>query len=152
MIPARRICWHRACSMAAQLMSDQSSTLVKPGSSSSPKAKVISISQARRFRDLQRGERGFSPELSDEEYAYQARILGMDKLALLEEMVRFQQERSARGDLTPLMMRQGRYLFKALEEKAETEELRLLARSYRRHLDHELSERHRQELSEETAD
>ncbi len=74
-----------------------------------------------------------------EDHAYQARILGMDKLELLEEMVRFQEERSRVGKLSLEMMVRGRYLFKALEENAETEELRLLARSFRRHLDYELA-------------
>ncbi|MBU6375328.1 MAG: hypothetical protein KGQ59_04990 [Bdellovibrionales bacterium] len=107
-------------------MSDQSSTLEEK-----PQAKIIPISSARRARHL---------ISDDEEYAYQARILGMDKLALLEEMVRFQQERSERGALSLQMMNRGKYLFKALEEKAETQELRLLARSYRRHLEFEMTE------------
>jgi hypothetical protein len=93
-------------------------------------SKIISLDAARRIRDL---------STKDEEYAYQARILGMDKLALLEEMVRFQQERSRNGELTLEMIARGKYLFKALEERAETQELQLLARSYRRHLDHEMS-------------
>jgi hypothetical protein len=38
------------------------------------------------------------------------------------------------------MMARGKYLFKALEERAETQELQLLARSYRRHLEHEMSQ------------
>ncbi len=62
----------------------------------------------------------------------------MNKIELLEEMVRFQEERSEKGHLTPSMMIQGRILFRALEQHAETEELRLLASSYRRHLEHEL--------------
>ncbi|MEN9722409.1 MAG: hypothetical protein RJB38_395 [Pseudomonadota bacterium] len=109
-------------------MSDPRSTS-KP---SPPEAKVISLAEARQLRWA--GSR-------EEHYAYQARILGMDKLALLEEMVRFQQKRSERGELTPQMILQGKSLFKALEEKAETEELRSLARSYRRHLEHELAAR-----------
>lgn len=74
-----------------------------------------------------------------EDYAYQAKILSMDKMELLEEMIRFQEERSQLGQLTPGMMLRGRYLFKALEETAETQELRILTRSYRRHLEHELN-------------
>lgn len=70
---------------------------------------------------------------------YRAKILGMDKLELLEEMVRFQEERSRVGHLTPKMMIEGKILFKALEESAETNELRLLTRSYRRHLEFELA-------------
>ncbi|OFZ18950.1 MAG: hypothetical protein A2X94_13455 [Bdellovibrionales bacterium GWB1_55_8] len=71
---------------------------------------------------------------------YKARILGMDKLELLEEMVAFQQERSSTGHLTLSMMIRGRILFKALEQNAETQELLLLTRSYRRHLEFELAE------------
>ncbi len=73
---------------------------------------------------------------------YQARILGLDKLGLLEEMIRFQEERSLMGESMPdEMMMRGKFLFKALEEKAETEELRLLSRSFRRHLEVELDQR-----------
>ncbi len=71
--------------------------------------------------------------------AYHARILSMDKLELLEEMVRFQEERTRAGRLTPSMMVRGKLLFKALEENAETQELKILTRSYRRHLDLELA-------------
>jgi len=78
-------------------------------------------------------------EAEQEDFAYRAMILGMDKLELLEEMIRFQEERSRLGQLTPEMMVRGKHLFKALEENAETQELRLLTRSYRRHLEHELS-------------
>jgi hypothetical protein len=77
-------------------------------------------------------------EAENEDHAYKAMILSMDKLELLEEMVRFQEERSRLGELTPLMMVRGRYLFQALEETAETQELKLLTRSYRRHLEFEL--------------
>jgi len=77
---------------------------------------------------------------TDEEYAYRARILVMEKAQLLEEMVAFQQERSRVGQLTRSMMVRGKYLFRALEERAETNELRILARSYRRHLEFELDE------------
>lgn len=69
---------------------------------------------------------------------YRARIAGMDKLELLEEMVTFQQERSQSGNLTRDMMERGIILFKALEETATTPELRLLTRAYHRHLVHEL--------------
>lgn len=70
--------------------------------------------------------------------AYQKRIQKMDKLELLEEMMRFQEERTQAGHLTlPLILR-GQILFKALEERAETRELTQLARSYRKHLKLEL--------------
>ncbi len=77
--------------------------------------------------------------MESDDHAYQARILSMDKLELLEEMVRFQEERSRLGHLTLTMMVRGRYLFSALEKASETNELRLLARSYRRHLEFELT-------------
>jgi hypothetical protein len=91
-------------------------------------ANVVSLKAARELKQT---------ESKDE--AYKAKILVMDKLELLEEMVRFQEERSRVGELTPSMMLRGKILFKALEETAETQELRLLTRSYRRHLDYELS-------------
>ncbi len=75
-----------------------------------------------------------------EDHAYRARVLGMDKLELLEEMIRFQEERSRTGHLTVKMMVQGKILFKELEGAAETRELKILTRSYRRHLEHELAE------------
>jgi len=77
-------------------------------------------------------------KIENEDLAYQAQILGMDKVQLLEEMVRFQEDRASKGELTLAMMKRGRFLFKALEESAETAELYELTRSYRRHLEHEL--------------
>jgi hypothetical protein len=76
---------------------------------------------------------------AESDMEYKAKILGMDKLELLEEMVRFQEMRSAVGYLTPQMMIEGKILFKALEDSAETNELRMLTRSYRRHLEYELA-------------
>ena len=81
-----------------------------------------------------------------EEYAYRAKILAMDKLELLEEMVRFQEERSQRKSLSLDLMIRGRHLFKELEERAETQELRHLTRSYRRHLDLEIDQYRRKKL------
>ena len=75
----------------------------------------------------------------DEEHAYRAKILCMNKVELLEEMVRFQEERSRLGHLTLDMMIQGQHLFKALEESAESQELKILTRSYRRHLECEIT-------------
>ena len=89
---------------------------------------VISLNAARELKKVERDD------------AYFAEILVMDKLELLEEMVRFQEERSKLGHLTPQMMVRGKILFKALEDSAETEELKLLTKSYRRHLDFELRE------------
>jgi hypothetical protein len=106
-------------------------------------SKIISFDAAKRLRDLKSLSMGVSQGSSssqgnkDEEYAYQARILGMDKLALLEEMVRFQENRSRQKDLSLEQISQGKYLFKALEERADTQELKALAKSYRRHLEQE---------------
>lgn len=44
--------------------------------------------------------------------AYHARILSMDKLDLLEEMMRFQMERTQLGHLTLLMMIQGQVILR----------------------------------------
>ncbi len=90
---------------------------------------LISLDAVRKLRES---------DPADQEY--RARILVMDKLELLEEMVRFQEERSRLGHLVPEMMVRGQVLFKALEDQASTRELQMLARSYRRHLDHELRE------------
>jgi hypothetical protein len=90
---------------------------------------VVSLKAVREIKNAQ-----------TEDFAYHAQILAMDKLQLLEEMVRFQEERSRVGELTLQMMVRGRILFKALEENAETQELRILTRSYRRHLECELTE------------
>ena len=69
---------------------------------------------------------------------YQMQINRMNKIELLEEMVRFQEQRSAKEKLSLTMMVRGKILFRALELHAETDELRLLASSYRRHLEHEI--------------
>jgi hypothetical protein len=89
---------------------------------------VISL---RAFRALKDSE--------GEELAYRARILSMSKVELLEEMVTFQEERKEIGHLSPEMMIRGKHLFRALEETADTQELKILSRSYRRHLEHELA-------------
>src|ERR1035437_6195469 len=87
---------------------------------------VVSLQAAREIKDAE-----------TEDHAYHAEILSMDKLELLEEMVRFQEERSRMGKLTLPMMIKGRHLFKALEETAETQELKILTGSYGRPLDYE---------------
>jgi hypothetical protein len=90
---------------------------------------VVSLKAAKEMKDAE-----------NQDLDYQAMILGMDKLELLEEMVRFQEERSRVGHLSVNMMLRGKHLFKALEKNAETRELQLLTRSYRRHLEAELSD------------
>ena len=69
---------------------------------------------------------------------YQLVINQMSKIELLEEMVRFQEQRSGQTSLPLSLMIRGKILFKALETNAETDELRMLASSYRRHLEHEI--------------
>ena len=69
---------------------------------------------------------------------YEIKINRMNKYELLEEMVRFQEDRSSKGQLSLEMMVRGQILFRALEANSETNELRLLAGSYRRHLEHEI--------------
>src|SRR3989338_4126004 len=88
---------------------------------------VVSIQALRRLRTAE-----------NEDPLYHARIGRIDKLQLLEELVRFQEERTRLGSLTPELMVKGKALFSALETHAETNELQLLARSYRRHLDYEM--------------
>lgn len=87
-------------------------------------------------------------EAEHEDHAYHALILSMDKVELLEEMVRFQEERTRLGTLTLAMMVKGRHLFKALEATAETQELKILTRSYRRHLDYEIADYRQKRMNE----
>lgn len=87
--------------------------------------------------ELERKKRGLMPH----DPTYQIKINKMDKMELLEEMVRFNDSRSKGEKMSLALMIQGRILFKALELMAQTQELRLLAGSYRKHLEHELEEK-----------
>ena len=80
---------------------------------------------------------------------YQEQLEKMDKLELLDEMIRFQEERTASGELTEKLMVRGLVLFQLLEAQAETHELRELARSYCRHLKLELDAYHKSKEKEE---
>lgn len=91
--------------------------------------KLVSIDAFRQYKKAQ-----------EEEGLYRNYVACLDKLELLNEMVRFQEERSKIGHLTPLLMVRGRILFAALEKNAETETLRMLSRSYKRHLEYELAD------------
>lgn len=91
---------------------------------------MSSIIQLNRFRQIH--------ENKNQEVEYRQTIEKMSKVELLNEMVRFQEERSTLGELTPELMIKGRILFTALEQMAETRELQILTRSYSRHLEHEL--------------
>lgn len=97
------------------------------GRSSMGANNVVSLNVVREMRKVETGD----PD-------YEKRIFHMSKLELLEEMMHFQEERSSLGHLSLKMMIQGQILFKALEDNAETEELKSLSRSYRRHLKYEL--------------
>ncbi len=97
-----------------------------------PDSLVIDFQQAKAKRSLETGDQ-----------QYQRYVSGMTRLELLEEMVRFQEARTKAGTLTMAMMVRGKILFTALELVAETDELRILAGSYRRHLDHEIQHRSR---------
>lgn len=101
-----------------------SSTL---GSETPTDLNVVSLEQFRR-----------SKSITDLDPDYARVIDKMTKLELLDEMIRFQEERTRLGHLPHKMMVRGRHLFDALERNAETREMRLLARSYKRHLEHEL--------------
>lgn len=79
-------------------------------------------------------------QVEQQDPLYKCRIETMDKVELLNEMVRFQEERSRLGELNVNLMVKGRILFRALEEHAETTALRSLTKSYRRHLEYELAD------------
>lgn len=83
---------------------------------------VVSLSWFREVKKL---------EASD----YKSRIQKMDKLDLLEEMVRFQEWRSREGNLTVQMCVEGKVLFKALVNCAETPEMKVLTKSYLQNLE-----------------
>ena len=72
------------------------------------------------------------------EAEYIKKIKVMDKVTLLDEMVRFQEDRSQTGHLTLSMIVRGKILFDLLEKQAETRGLQAITGSYRRHLEHEL--------------
>jgi hypothetical protein len=92
-------------------------------------AKIVSLKAVRELKST-----------LDAEQAYLSKIGSLSKVELLEEMVRFQEERTRLGALTPEMMKCGRHLFERLEGCADTQELKILTRSYRRHLEYELEE------------
>ena len=89
--------------------------------------KIVSL---RGYLDVQRAKKA--------ESVYLQRILKMDKLELLEEMIQFQDLRNEEKSLSPNLIIRGQILFNALEEVAETHELKSLTRDYKKHLDQEL--------------
>lgn len=98
-----------------------------------PRTFMNNLVSLARFREKQKVNR----EVQD----YQELLGRMDKLELLEEMVRFQEWRSKSGELTAEMIVKGLILFPLLTKMAETKELRLLTTSYARHLEYELANR-----------
>lgn len=74
------------------------------------------------------------------ELEYTKYISSMDKLDLLEEYVRFREEREKMKVLSLHMILKGRILFKALRDNAETQELKILAKSNIEFFDEELKE------------
>jgi hypothetical protein len=69
---------------------------------------------------------------------FQKYIDKMDIPQLLEEMIRYHEQKPKDKELVFSMIR-GIILFEALERKCFTEEVRLLAGSYKRHLQHEIA-------------
>ena len=67
--------------------------LLKPPSTM--RSKVVNLAEVRELKQ----------SLSIEVESYHAWIITLEKAQLLEEMIRFQEERSAVGQLTPLLMR-----------------------------------------------
>ena len=99
-----------------------------PNSLSDSSSNIINLNHA---REVQRAE-----TLAQDYDRWLSRI---DKAALLEEMVAFQRRRQDAGSLTLTLICQGRVLFRALERQAESEQLQILASSYSKHLEYELS-------------
>lgn len=77
----------------------------------------------------------------DEQINHWDRIFSqVDKMELLEHMVRFQEDRQRHVGLTEEMVCRGVPLFEQLKATAETEELYILCNSYHKHLLSELAE------------
>lgn len=68
-------------------------------------------------------------------------IDSLDKLQLLEEMIKYQELRLREDRMSDLMIRQGQILFGALTQVAETKELRHMVIAYHCNLNLELARR-----------
>lgn len=68
-------------------------------------------------------------------------LISLDKQELLELMVRFQEKRSAIGKLTMDLIKEGIPLFRALNQAADTQELKDQTSAYLRHLRYERANR-----------
>jgi hypothetical protein len=77
-------------------------------------------------------------EIKDQKNAhleYQTQVAAMDKIQLLEEMTKLQDQRAKQKDLELSEMIKGVALFNMLHKTAETEALKELTRSYLRNLE-----------------
>jgi hypothetical protein len=70
--------------------------------------------------------------------SYNIYLNNLDMMGLLEEITKFQEERSRVGRLTIDMIKRGIPLWKALHKNAETPELITLSKSYLNNLKYEL--------------
>ncbi|MBU6154765.1 MAG: hypothetical protein KGP28_10725 [Bdellovibrionales bacterium] len=68
---------------------------------------------------------------------YEARVSAMDKVTLLDEMIRFQDEQMKTREPSREQLIRGRILFQALLRSAETDELRKLSGDYKTRLEDE---------------
>ena len=82
------------------------------------------------FRDIK--EREFSNPF------YQARIAKMDRLELVNEVIKFNEERYEHGGLNKELIVRGLILFKNMADNAETPNFKEFARTYCKHLELEL--------------
>jgi hypothetical protein len=69
--------------------------------------------------------------------SYEVKVAAMDKVTLLDEMIRFQDEQMNTKEPTREQLIRGRILFQALLRSAETEELRKLSGDYKTRLEDE---------------
>jgi hypothetical protein len=68
---------------------------------------------------------------------YESKVAGMDKVTLLDEMIRFQDEQIKTREPSREQLIRGRILFQALLRTAETDELRKLSGDYKTRLEDE---------------
>ena len=68
---------------------------------------------------------------------YERKVASMDKVTLLDEMIRFQDEQMKSREPSREQLIRGRILFQALLRTAETEELRKLSGDYKTRLEDE---------------
>jgi hypothetical protein len=69
--------------------------------------------------------------------SYESKVAAMDKVTLLDEMIRFQDEQMKTREPSREQLIRGRILFQALLRTAETDELRKLSGDYKTRLEDE---------------